>query len=270
MPEAWLRDRRIFYEVQGTGADCLLFVHGFRNSAESWSLVRERLDTDRFCAWYLDLPGCGRSGTPPTWKDCTVAQYADDVYQFCSAQGLREVVLIGHSLGGGVAMLVALDHPEVLRALVLVAPTPADGLGYLRDDQLDSLINPSDDELVAVTRAAFHRPPSEAVFDRLLATVRTASPSHVEGAIRSQRAFNVADRLAEISTPTLVVAGDRDRHVPIRHTLRTAATIRHCAVQICHNVGHAPFFEVPDDFAALVQGFVGNDLSSEPGKRRRE
>src|SRR5439155_934966 len=82
-----------------------------------------------------------------------------------------------------------------------------------------------------------------------------ASPAHVEGAVRSQLEFNVTARLNEIATPTLVVAGDRDRHIPIRYTLSTAAAIRRAGVQIYHNVGHAPFFEVPDRFTQLLEQF---------------
>jgi pimeloyl-ACP methyl ester carboxylesterase len=261
MPTVTVGDRRLSYESSGNGENRLLFVHGFRNSCQSWSLIRDRLDPTRFSSWYLDLPGCGRSSRPARWQECTIERYADDVQQFCSSLGLHDVVLIGHSLGGAVAMRVALDHPEVVRALVLVAPTAAEGIGYLTDDQLATLIRPSDEELASVVRAAFHQVPSEETFDRVMATVRSASPAHVEGAVRSQREFSVADRLGEISIPTLVVGGDRDRHVPIRYTLRTAAAIRRCAVQIYHNVGHAPFIEVPEEFTELLEEFVLDDLT---------
>ena len=70
----------------------------------------------------------------------------------------------------------------------------------------------------------------------------------------------MADRLAEITTPTLVVGGDRDRHIPVRYTLRTAAAIRRCSVQIYHAVGHVPFVEVPDEFAALITQFALTEL----------
>ena len=52
-----------------------------------------------------------------------------------------------------------------------------------------------------------------------------------------------------------------DRHVPIRYTLRTAAAIRRCAVQIYHSVGHAPFIEVPEEFTELLEEFVLDDLT---------
>jgi pimeloyl-ACP methyl ester carboxylesterase len=263
MPAVRVDDRDVFYEADGgDGGEgpALLFVHGFRNSLESWQPVRSRLDSSRLRAWYLDLPGCGRSSIPASWKDCTVEVYAHDVYRFCQILRLDAVVLVGHSLGGGIALTVALEHPELLRALVLVAPTPADGLGYLSEEQVASLINPSPEELQALARAAFHRPPGPAEFEQLLAVVRSASPQHVEGAVRSQRELQVAGRLQEINVPTLVVGGDRDRHIPIRHTLRTAAAIRRCGVQIYHDIGHAPFFEVPDEFASLIQHFALNEI----------
>ena len=258
----------IFYEGDGTGGGpSVVVLHGFRNSSQSWAPLRDRLDTTGLSAWYPDFPGCGSSSTPPTWKDCTIQAYAEVVERFCGALGLSDVVLVGHSLGGGVALQLALEQPGLLAGMVLVAPTPAEGLGYLTEAQVDSLINPTDDELETVARAAFHRPPPEADFERLMATVRSARPVHVEGAIRSQLEFQVAERLGEIAIPTLVVGGDRDRHIPVRYTLRTAASIRHCGVQIYHQVGHAPFFEAPDEFATLIRRFATTELL--PGTRRR-
>jgi sigma-B regulation protein RsbQ len=254
-------DCSIFYNTCGEGPQQLVFVHGFRNSAESWAPVRDRLDPTRSTSWYLDLPGTGNSSTPQTWADCTIARYAENVHQFCQTLKLTDAVLIGHSLGGGTALQAALQYPDAFKALILVAPTPAAGISsYVSHEQLESVISPSDDQLVAFARAAFHRQPDHELFDRLLVTVRAASSQHVEGAMRSQHAFDVADQLAELSMPVLVVAGDRDRHIPVRHTLLTAAGIRRCGVQIYHNVGHAPFFEVPDEFVALLEGFVLTDL----------
>lgn len=263
VPTVGVAGQDVYYDADGRAGRNVVFVHGFRNSSESWAPVRGRIPTGVIRAWFLDLPGCGRSATPSSWEACTVDAYVDCLYRFCSELGLADVVLVGHSLGGGIAMTVALEHPELLHGLVLVAPTPADGIGYLSESQLASLIDPTEIELEALARAAFHRAPAEEDFERLLATVRAASRVHVEGAVRSQRDMRVAARLAEINTPTLVVGGDRDRHVPIRHTLRTAAAIRRCSVQIYHNVGHVPFFEVPDDFAALIDRFILSELASE-------
>lgn len=262
MPEVRVDGDEIFYEADGAQGPALVFVHGFRNSGRSWELVRPLLDTARLRGWFLDLPGCGRSSVPPTWRGCTIEAYARCIVDLCAAFGLEDVVLVGHSLGGGVAMTVALEHPELLQGLVLVAPTPADGIGYLSEEQLSRLIDPTPDELEALARAAFHRPPSEAEFNELLSTVRAASPQHIEGAVRSQCELHLGDRLSEIKVPTLVIGGDRDRHVPIRHTLRTAAAIRRCSVQIYHGVGHAPFFEVRREFAALINHFVLFELRS--------
>jgi sigma-B regulation protein RsbQ len=256
-------DRSIFYEASGEGPQQLVFVHGFRNSGESWAPVRDRLHPGRSTSWYLDLPGTGRSFTPPTWAGCTIARYAENVRQFCRALKLTDAVLVGHSLGGGTALQAALQYPRAFKGLVLVAPTPAAGISsYVSHEQLESVISPTGDQLAAFARAAFHRQPDQQLFDRLLVTVRAASPQHVEGAMRSQHAFDVTDQLAGLSLPVLVIGGDRDRHIPIRHTLLTAAGIHRCAVQIYHNVGHAPFFEVPDEFAALLEGFALEDLQT--------
>jgi pimeloyl-ACP methyl ester carboxylesterase len=264
VPKVRVNDQDVFYEMVRSTASrgpSVVFIHGFRNTSESWHPVRSRIESAGLVACYLDLPGCGASSTPPTWRQCTVEAYADCVHRFCQLLGLNDIVLVGHSLGGAIALTVALEHPELLAGLVLIAPAPAGGLGYLSEEQIASLIDPSPKELEALARAAFHRQPPEAEFEHLLAVVRSASSQHVKGAIESQRTLQLTDRLGEIRTPTLVVGGDRDRHVPIRHTLLTAAAIRRCGVQIFHEVGHAPFFEVPDEFTTLVAHFVLDELT---------
>jgi pimeloyl-ACP methyl ester carboxylesterase len=68
------------------------------------------------------------------------------------------------------------------------------------------------------------------------------------------------DRLENLRTPTLLVEGARSLYVPLRYSLATAIAIRGCLVHVFHNVGHDPFMEMPDDFAALVDEFIVSDL----------
>lgn len=250
----------VYFEVSGSGPAQLVFIHGLRNSLDTWWAVRERLDPKRYTATYLDLPGCGDSDTPPTWEQCTIEAYAPLVRAFFEVVGLHDVVLVGHSLGGGIGLELALRFPDLMRGLVLVAPASTQGLDFLTDEQFEALLNPNQNELMAFARAAFHRPVSEEAFDRLVAAVTAARPVHIEGAIRSCRDFKILDRLSGLATPAFVVGGDRDRHVPVRFTLQTAAAIPRCAVHIYHDVGHVPFWEVPDEFAALLDYYLNVDL----------
>jgi sigma-B regulation protein RsbQ len=240
----------------GDGAVSVVFVHGFQNSSAAWSGVMSRLG-DRINGVALDLPGCGASSRPADWARCTVDHYARDVANVIEALGLERPVLVGHSLGGGAVLRLALDQPELARALVLVAPISTTGLDFLSAEQIDALADPTDDDALALARAAFFRPPSDEVFALVMEAVHTASREHIQGAARSMAAFDVADQLSTLAVPALLVAGDRDRHVPLRNHLATWARIRRCGLQVFHQVGHVPFDEVPDAFDEVLLRFCG-------------
>ena len=251
------------YERYGTGPQHVIFVHGLRNSGEVWWPVRERLDGARISAWFVDLPGCGRSPAPQRWEQCTIEQYAIDVVRFAADVAIGDVVLVGHSVGGAIATQVALDHPELVRGLVLVAPASFQGLDYISDDDIETLIRAEDAVIEAVTRMAFHRTPDDATFARVLAIVRAATSTHTEGIVRSMRECRIIDRLGELETPALLVEGDRSLHVPLRNSLATYNAIRDCSIHVFHNVGHVPFMEARDEFVALLDEFIEVDLFAE-------
>lgn len=89
-----------------------------------------------------------------------------------------------------------------------------------------------------------------------MAVVAKATPEHIEGAARSMREFRCLEDLHHVDTPTLLVCGDRDRHVPLRDHLATQQAIARCGLQVYHDVGHVPFVETPDCFAYDVTRFI--------------
>ena len=135
-------------------------------------------------------------------------------------------VLVGHSLGGGTALQAALQHPRAFKGLVLVAPTPAAGISsYVSHEQLESVISPTGDQLATFAGAAFHRQLDQQLFYCLLVTVQVASPRHVEGAMRSQHAFDVTGQLggtaAQADPRPVAFAHARERAQPA-HPIRPA------------------------------------------------
>jgi sigma-B regulation protein RsbQ len=209
-----------------------------------------------FTAFAPDLPGCGASDRPDSWERCTIDAYARDIASLVEACGLNRPVLVGHSMGAGIGLRVALDSPDLISGLVLVSPASTRGLDFVSADQVERLMHPTDEGLVALARAAFQRPPPADVLDQALATVRSASLPHREGAVRSMRDFRVEQELGSLGCRTLLIAGDRDRHVPLRNHLATAMAIPRCGLQIFHDVGHVPFAEVPDEFDEVLSRFL--------------
>jgi pimeloyl-ACP methyl ester carboxylesterase len=249
---------------QGRGQLDVVLVHGWQNDGSAWQPFVDRLDPSCYRTTVVDLPGCGASPLPGSWARSTIDELAHDLAVLVEVWHIDPAVVVGHSLGGAIALVAALEHPELLRGLVLVAPASTSGLDFLDDDQFERLLAPDAEERAALVRAAFHRPlPREAVA-ALNDVVARAHPDHVAGGARSMRSLQLHDRLPSIALPALLVAGDRDRHVPIRNHLQTWQHLPRCGLQVFHDVGHVPFWEVPDAFAEVVDRFLARFVD-EPG-----
>jgi pimeloyl-ACP methyl ester carboxylesterase len=251
-----IRDVELAVRQAGDGAD-LVLVHGFQNDHTAWDPFVERLDLTRYRVTAFDLVGCGSSSGAVTWERCTIEEYAADVVALCDALELVAPIAIGHSLGGATVLEAALTWPHRLGALVFVAPASTTGLDFLPDEAtFESLVHPTPEQQRQLALAAFGRRPAASDLDALLAVIARATPEHIEGAARSMRGFVRRGRLGALAVPTLLVCGDRDRHVPLRNHLATQQAIPHCGLQVYAGIGHVPFFEVPDRFVEDVGRFL--------------
>src|SRR5512141_2614386 len=118
---------KIHYEEAGAGPNVFVLVHG---NFASWRWWRQLLDQlpPGYHAYAPDLRGCGDTVGGTSTEAYGIAQLGDDLLEFVRALGLPSFHLVGHSLGGAVALQLALKHPEKVRTLTLVTPAPATGL----------------------------------------------------------------------------------------------------------------------------------------------
>ncbi|RLC97640.1 MAG: alpha/beta hydrolase, partial [Chloroflexi bacterium] len=120
MPNMNLGDIEIYYEMMGQG-DPLLLIHGLGSSSQDWEMQLPELSS-HFQVISIDLRGHGRSGKPP--GPYSVSLLAEDTARLISELGLESVHILGISLGGMVAFQLTLDHPELVRSLVIVNSVP--------------------------------------------------------------------------------------------------------------------------------------------------
>jgi 3-oxoadipate enol-lactonase len=119
----------IHYETGGHGREVLLLLHGNFASWRWWQPLLK--NTPRgYRAYAPDLRGCGDTDQPE--EGYTIAQHAEDLNQMIVALGLKRLHLVGHSLGGCVALDYALNNPQRIKTLTLVAPAPAEGLSVVK------------------------------------------------------------------------------------------------------------------------------------------
>ena len=119
---------RLEYFHHGSGPEVIVLVHGYISSGRIWSLTQERLDANWFRTIAINNRGAGGSDRAGDEEAHTIASFAADLWAAVRALELSHFTLVGHSLGGATAACFALDHPEQLKALVLLDPVPLDGI----------------------------------------------------------------------------------------------------------------------------------------------
>jgi pyruvate dehydrogenase E2 component (dihydrolipoamide acetyltransferase) len=248
---------RLRFLRQGEDGEPLVLLHGFGGDLNNWLFTAPAL-AERHVVYALDLPGHGGSSKDVGGGDLDFLVEA--VEQFLDAQRLQRVHLVGHSLGGLVAASIALAAPERVTSLALVASC---GLGeeidaeYIRgfiDAERRRELKPVLELLFAdpglVTRQLVDDVLKYKRLDGVDEALRAiAADAYDEG--RQSRV--IADRLAELNVPMLVVWGREDRIIPAAHAERAPEGAQ---VHVLDGQGHSPHMEAAGDFNRIVEEFL--------------
>lgn len=237
----------------------VLFLHGLGGSRTAWEPQLAALSgTFRCIAW--DLPGYGVSDpiVPLTFE-----AIADAAAGLLDHLGIECADVVGLSFGGHQAQHLALGHPERVRRLVLAdtsARFGADGTDVdewkrRRLDPLDRGVTPAEmaegvvDAITADGFDGVERTRAVAAFGRI--------PSDgLRAAVECLPTHDVVDRLGEIAAPALVVVGELDEETPVAYAEVLAERVPNAELRVIPGVGHLTPAEAPDEFNALVEGFL--------------
>lgn len=247
----------------GDSGPVVVMLHGWGAFKELWWSTLRSLGRDHRC-YAIDFPGHGGS---PIGRADSIAGLAEAVAGFCDDLGLREFVLMGHSMGGSVACEIALRRPELVRRLVLV------------DAAVDAHLMPSFSRAYLLPRSGW------ALFRLMLLGARISSPigarvpdEHGGGWVRpwlrrgsrlagfepeplyrlyrSLFAARAGESLRRIAVPTLVVSGQLDTVVPPSHSRRVAQIIPGARYVEIPGALHNPMDERPRSFERAVRTFL--------------
>jgi pimeloyl-ACP methyl ester carboxylesterase len=263
MPYAKIGSGTIFYIVSGRPliGSALVLLHGAGGSRLNWPAELRRLGQVRLsgaAVYTLDLPGHGRSGE--RGRDA-IEDYVADVVAFLDATGIERAVVVGHSMGGAIALTMALDFPERVNALVLIATGARLRVAPAILEQIPADFGAA---LDVITRYAWSpEAPSELVGlgrERL----REAGPDVLLGDLIACDRFDVMKRLGKINAPTLVVAGSADRLAPVKYAHYLAEHVSGAQIAIIEGAGHMVMLERPAEAARIIQHFL-MDRQSEDG-----
>jgi pimeloyl-ACP methyl ester carboxylesterase len=241
---------KLVYFTVGSGPTVVL-VHGANDQAGLWSRTVARLRSDyRFVI--PDMPGHGESDPPTGAIPFELLLEGLDAVVDAESGG-QPVAIAGNSLGGWLAQIYTLEHPERVRALVL---ENSGGLS-VPDYSGPSLMPTNREEARAAFRATIVRSGSipDYVVDDF---VRRAPNSQV--ARMAAEPFDrwlLDDRLAELSLPVTLIWGEKDGVLPLDYAQRLAAAIPGAELRTIPDCGHIPHNECPDEFARELSGALG-------------
>lgn len=249
MPTITLNNNPIFYTQRGGRAGItLLLIHGAGGTHLDWPAgLRQLADT---AVITLDLPGHGRSPGP---GHDTISGYAGAVAAFIDALKLEKVVLAGHSMGGAIALELALRPLPALAALVLLA---TGARLPVSDAILQQVLTDFDSAAAFITQHAWSQHVPNAVRMAGLARLRQTPPEVLLGDFLACNSFDVRHRLAEIAVPTLVIGAAGDKMAPPKFSEFLAAHIPRAKLLILENAGHMLTLEREDEVETAVQAFM--------------
>jgi pimeloyl-ACP methyl ester carboxylesterase len=205
-----------------------------------------------FRTYALDLPGHGKSGGAGRQS---AGDYAESVVEFMDSVGIWKAVFIGHSMGGAVALSLAMDYPGRTAGLVLVScgarlPVPR--------DILENAASPSTFPFAAqglhALSCGFHTSPR--LVEQNLNRMMAVRPTLFYGDLLTCDRFDAAERLASIQTPVLVVCGMGDKLTPVRYSTSLSARITGAALQTVDEAGHLVMLEQPQRLAKILSVFL--------------
>lgn len=257
MPHATINGASLFYEDSGTPGEVILFHHGYTGSHDSWEIVAPAMARD-YRTVVMDCRGAGDS--EHTASGYTLDQFADDVIGMADHLGIDKFTYVGHSMGGGIGMVLGLRYPHRLNRLVLVAPVPADGIDTSTEAQKTSRAHARDlrsrrDRFTMIEeRMALSGYPD---YDRIAKAVDRAlsvSEGHYEQAWESFCSLSIGDRLGEITMPTIIFAGAADGL--LMPNLKDFPRFGNATLHVFSGVAHGVHQETPEPFIDALRDFM--------------
>jgi pimeloyl-ACP methyl ester carboxylesterase len=233
---------RVHWVEAGAGDECVVLLHGLSGSSRWWQRNLAALAATRRVL-VPDVIGFGRSRAPGRLPD--VPTLARVVADWIDAAAGGAVHLVGHSMGGHLALHIAAARPQLMRRLVLV-----DAVGIPRR------VTPRDLLRLAYEAAPPHRWGDPRFLPVIWGDALVAGPFNVLRGLYHILRDDVRPLLPSIQAPTLVMWGARDGLVPLEHGRRLRAGIANARLLVIPRAYHNPMVDQPDEFNAAVVRFL--------------
>ena len=245
----------LYVEEKGAGDPSLVFLHYWGGTHRTWGRVTDQLRGTYHTIAY-DMRGWGQSGGAESGY--SISELTNEAAALITQLKLNKYVLVGHSMGGKVAQLLASRRPEGLIGLILVAPaspTPT----HLPEGSMQQQLHAYDNRETVLQTIAFlsARTPEPIITEQIVEDSLSCNPQArfawpTEGILE-----DISPELARIAVPTLVLAGQHDRLDSIeQHRSEIIARIPQSELKIIGGSGHLVPIDEPLQLASAIGGFV--------------
>ena len=274
----------VTFHMMGEGPPILL-IHGITSSSRTWKRVMPRL-AESHAVIAPDLLGHGRSAKPQ--GDYSLGAYASGIRDLLVALEVPNATVVGHSLGGGIALQFAYQFPERVGRIVLV---DSGGIGHEVNPLLRAAALPGAEFVLPLMFSPTLRDGALKVRG-LLSRIGLQPNADIEGVSEGFASLTQADaRRAFLNTvrsvidtkgqrvsaedrlylagdiPTLIVWGENDRIIPLDHAHRAKGMLRGSRLEVFPGAGHFPFNDDPDRFVSVMREFIE---TTEPAEMNEE
>lgn len=254
----------VHYEVFGRGKPILL-LHGWLGSWRYWMPTMEAL-ADTYRTYALDFWGFGDTDKPG--DRYTIDDYVRQLSDFLDGLGIPRISLVGHSLGGVVALRAALEFPQRVEKLVLVdTPIRGDSLAasvkLARNPFSRLVVGPR--TMVGLWMRSLKKSSADwaQMYDEIVEDTTRLDESAVQQSVESMLTLDLRPDLQKLYTHTLVIHGEKDEFVsPDETGLFGGEGIATTQVVVLPGCRHFPFLDEPSKFNRLLKDFMASDIGT--------
>lgn len=235
-----------YYKFKANGKKTLLFLHGWRSDGMIWKEIADILADEDVAIFALDFPGFG--GSPAPKEAFSVKDYADLTAQFIEKLKLKNVILVGHSFGGRVAIKLAADNSTLIEKVVLV-----DSAG-IKPNHLNTK------KIMAKIVKPFFKPKfmqgvRKSIYKRIGSDDYLATPE-LQETFKKIVGEDLSDDLSKIKLPTLIIWGENDTETPAKDAEIMAKEIVDSHKVKLKDAGHFSFIDQSQEFITELTKFI--------------
>ena len=224
----------------------IVFIHGAGGNQKVWVNQVEYFKN----SLAINLPGHdGGEGKR------SIDEYVEYVKHFLDERGLKEVVLVGHSMGGAIAQMFALKYPDYLKAVVLVCT----GAKLRVLPKIFELIMQNYSKAVElIVDMALSKNTSQTIKKQVIEELLKAKPEVVYGDFEACDKFDIMDQVANIKVRTLIICGSEDMLTPVKYSKYLNEKIANSILKIIDGSGHMVMLEKPKEFNSILEEFLNS------------